>query len=214
MIDIQKGKEPNSLTWYKKQSYAYFDGCCKDEIRDHLLDEQGYLCAYCMRRIDKDHMKIEHWYPEDDLTEQEKLDYGNMLGACLGHIEGQKGRDDTCDAHKKNIKITVNPLNPKTLEKVKYRSKSGEIYSEDGNIQKDLDKTLNLNSRAHRLPQNRKEKLEAVISELTRKMPKGKWTKSMLKVLLDEYSAENAAGEKAEYLGIVQWYLDKKIKSL
>lgn len=54
MIYIQKGKEPASLTAYKKQAHAYYDGCNKDDIRENLLREQGYLCAYCMRRIEKE----------------------------------------------------------------------------------------------------------------------------------------------------------------
>lgn len=87
MIYIQKGKEPLSLTEYKKQPYAYYDGCNKDDIRSSLLREQGYLCAYCMRRINKEHMKIEHWRPEKVLTEAQKLDYRNMLGVCEGHID-------------------------------------------------------------------------------------------------------------------------------
>ena len=57
MIYIQKGKEPASLTAYKKQAHAYYDGCNKDDIRENLLREQGYLCAYCMRRIEKEKMK-------------------------------------------------------------------------------------------------------------------------------------------------------------
>ena len=32
MIYIQKGKEPASLTAYKKQAHAYYDGCNKDDI--------------------------------------------------------------------------------------------------------------------------------------------------------------------------------------
>ena len=61
MIYIQKGKEPASLTAYKKQAHAYYDGCNKDDIRENLLREQGYLCAYCMRRIEKEKMKIQIW---------------------------------------------------------------------------------------------------------------------------------------------------------
>ncbi|MCX4315557.1 MAG: hypothetical protein OSJ52_02805 [Lachnospiraceae bacterium] len=93
MLYIKKGKEPESLTKYRKSKFAYFDGYEeKDAIRECLLKEQGYLCAYCMRRIDKAHMKIEHWYPEDRLSDAERLDFRNMLGACLGHLEGTKGK--------------------------------------------------------------------------------------------------------------------------
>lgn len=212
MIHIQKGNEPTSLTEYKKQQYAYYDGCNKDDIREKLLQEQGNLCAYCMRRIDKEHMKIEHWYPEDKLSEQEKLDYRNMLGVCLGHIEGQKGKDDTCDTHKGNEVITVDPRDARTLNEIKYRSRSGEIYSDNPEIQKDLNQTLNLNSSGHHLPQNRKEKLNSVINELERKLPKGIWTKEKLETFIAQYSKPDAEGRKKEYLGIVMWYLNKKIK--
>lgn len=80
MILIRKGDAPDSLIQYRKAANAYFDGCNKDDIRDKLLKEQGHLCAYCMCRIYKDTMKIEHWYPENRLTDQECLDYSNMLG--------------------------------------------------------------------------------------------------------------------------------------
>ena len=86
MIYIKKGNEPDSLTKYRKKKFAYYDGYKdKDDIRKNLLEEQGYLCAYCMRRIDKKRMKIEHWYPEEHLTDIECLNYQNMLGVCLGH---------------------------------------------------------------------------------------------------------------------------------
>jgi len=81
MLYIKKGHEPDSLTKYRKEKFAYYDGFKeKDDIRKYLLEEQGYLCAYCMRRIDMEHMKIEHWYPEDLLSDIECLDYKNMLG--------------------------------------------------------------------------------------------------------------------------------------
>ena len=62
-----------------------------------------------MRRIDKKRMKIEHWYPEEHLTDIECLNYQNMLGVCLGHINGTKGSDDTCDTHKGSEFIKINP---------------------------------------------------------------------------------------------------------
>ena len=42
---IKKGMEPRSLTKYKLQSNAYYDGCNKADIRKRLLEDQGYLCA-------------------------------------------------------------------------------------------------------------------------------------------------------------------------
>lgn len=45
-----------------------------------------------MRRIDIEHMKIEHWFPENELSDIERLDYRNMLGSCEGHIDGTYGK--------------------------------------------------------------------------------------------------------------------------
>lgn len=62
MIYIKKGAEPKSLKEYRSQPNAtYEDFRDKDDIREALLKEQGCLCAYCMGRISKDKMKIEHW---------------------------------------------------------------------------------------------------------------------------------------------------------
>lgn len=176
MIYIKKGKEPASLTKYKKQKFAYYDGYKeKDDLRKMLLKEQGYLCAYCMRRIDIEHMKIEHWFPENELSDIERLDYRNMLGSCEGHIDGTNGKkDDTCDSHKSGDKITVNPLDRSTLCSIKYNS-DGEIYSDNEIIEKDIDVVLNLNSEKHLLKLNRKSMLKQVREELCKMQKRGIW---------------------------------------
>lgn len=71
---IQKGNEPESLTQYKKNKNAYFDGYSKkDDVREQLLKEQGYLCGYCMRRLQNcADTKIEHIVPQSFLKENEK----------------------------------------------------------------------------------------------------------------------------------------------
>lgn len=43
MLYISKGREPESLTMHKKQPFATYDNCNKDDIRTSLLIEQGYL---------------------------------------------------------------------------------------------------------------------------------------------------------------------------
>lgn len=61
MIYIQKAREPHSLTQYKKQenaNYGNLPSNVKDDIRLSLLKEQGFLCAYCSRRIKSNQMKI------------------------------------------------------------------------------------------------------------------------------------------------------------
>lgn len=211
MLYIKKGREPESLIKYRKKKFAYYDGYDrKDDIRKNLLIEQGFLCAYCMRRIDIKNMKIEHLYPEDRLSDIERLKYTNMLGVCQGHIEGTKGADDTCDTHKGNALITVNPLDMATLAKVQYRTSTGEIYSEDEQIQKDLNDILNLNSRKHLLSINRKAVLNAAIEEMRKMQKNGIWGRKIIEAIKAQYERTDLMGMKKEYAGIVLWYLDRK----
>ena len=120
---IEKHAEPKSLAEYKKQVNAYYDGCNKADIRRRLLEDQGYLCAYCMRRISDESsvdggvppMKIEHWLPESQCSELQKLDFRNMLGVCMGNA-GQPYSCTTCDSHRKDKMLTINPLDKNLVQ--------------------------------------------------------------------------------------------------
>lgn len=214
MLYIEKGKEPESLTKYRKEKFAHFNGFeKKDDIRKKLLEEQGCLCAYCMRRIDIEHMKIEHWYPEERLSDVETLDYYNMLGVCLGHMDGTKGTDDTCDTHKKNTVITVDPRDKATLAKVQYRTSTGEIYSDDILTQKDLNQTLNLNSDRHLLKMNRKAAFDSAIREMVKLQPEKTWNRKFVETVKAQYGKTDSNGKKKEFAGIVLWYLEKRLLS-
>ena len=210
MLLIHKGTEPPSLTAYRKTSFAYYDGCNKDDIRQNLLQEQGFLCAYCMRRIDARHMKIEHWRPEHLLSESEKLDYGNMLGVCMGHMEGQPGKSDTCDAKKGEQVISVNPCVPEHIQSIFYEKGTGIIRSTDSEIASDLDDSLNLNCEQQWLPANRRAALQRVIEELSKRRRSGTWKKTDIQKMLRFYETPDAQGKLREYAGIILWYLRRK----
>lgn len=211
MIYIEKGKEPSSLIKYKKTCNACYDNYRdKNDVKQSLLREQGYLCAYCMQRIDIDRMKIEHWKPQVNLSRLEGLDYKNMLGVCRGHEDGTNGEDDICDAHKKDKPITVNPLDKDSIAKIKYRSATGEIFSDDEVINHDLNVTLNLNNSKHHLKENRKLALAAVQDFLYERKNKGEWSARMLQKVKKNYECIDSDGKKKEYAGIIIWYLNKK----
>ena len=105
MILIEKGSEPHEWTKYKLTQGAEFRAI--PELKDSLLKEQGYLCAYCMARIDKDHMKVEHFKPQS-LYPQDILAYGNLLACCLGKTQDESH----CDTSKGNAEISLSPLSP------------------------------------------------------------------------------------------------------
>lgn len=215
MLYIKKGKEPNSLTKYKKEVGAYYDGCNKDDIRVSLLKEQGGICAYCMRRISNHEgkMSIEHYTSQSETDESEKLNYKNMLGVCFGgRKKGRRLEFLTCDAHRGNTPLTVNPLDNTTIDLIAYKS-DGTIYSNDTQIDYDLNITLNLNCDIDFLRLNRRKALEAVKSKLNKIQKTGDWTEPRLLEIKKAYERFNGDGCYAEYAGVIIYYINKRLKS-
>lgn len=217
MLHLKKGEEPKTLTEYKKAENAYFDGYeFKDDIRNNLLGEQGYLCAYCMRRINSvSETKIEHIIPQSALRsdEREALNYKIMVGVCHGNEKrGRKKSQLTCDAHRGNADIAVNPFDENCIRQIKYNT-DGIIYSDNVNINQTLNEVLNLNYNGadSYLVSNRKEALKSCRERLIRMQKHGLWSKKNLIKILNEYSSMDAEGKYAPYLGIVLAYINKKL---
>lgn len=101
-MNIRKSAEPKEWTKYKNIPGVQFSGI--PALQESLYREQGYLCAYCERRIpvrDKmsteDH-RIEHWHCRDKYPD-EVFSYGNLLMCCPGQIGGGESH---CDVRKGN----------------------------------------------------------------------------------------------------------------
>ena len=121
-------------------SGADFDGLDKTELRENLLKEQGYICAYCMKRIrDEKDTKIEHYRARNMDNE---LEYTNLLAVCYGNqittasVTKTGKKRFTCDTMKGNQVLNINPQNQEAKELlVKYKRKVlslsyGEEYPE------------------------------------------------------------------------------------
>lgn len=211
MIKINKHPSPRVLDRYRSDPNTTYDNITKEEkeaIRLNLLTEQGYLCAYCMSRIELDTSTIEHWsaqHPGNSEADRLMgLDYTNMLAVCCGN-RGKPYKYQTCDAHKKNVKLTANPCEQETIDKISYHS-NGLIYSDDAEIDHDLIETLNLNCEAVSLPQNRKSALDELYNYIHKECKKGKQRKSIC-VFLCRKSSEKS--KKDPYWGIIEWKLNK-----
>lgn len=70
MIYIEKIGEPKWLTEFKRK-YPHAIYTSKEfepyrgKLRETLLKEQRYLCAYCCARIDMEHAHNEHMEPQN-----------------------------------------------------------------------------------------------------------------------------------------------------
>jgi len=157
MRKIEKGREPKSLTEHRTKR-GDFDGLPKDELREQLLNEQGYICCYCMKRIpqtlspeqiEKNYpsSKIEHVLPQENPKYSDQvLNYNNLLIACNGN-HGQSTRLQTCDSFKGKRDISFNPSDKNwNIENYIRYNGEGKIFSDTPLIDYELNKLLNLNT--------------------------------------------------------------------
>lgn len=206
---IEKKHEPETLARYRREMYASYDGFGeKDELRQILAEEQGYLCCYCMGRIEPhpQRMKIEHHVPQS-LDSSRALDYRNLLGACKGG-EGERLEMQHCDTRKADQTLHIDPTDRSCEQKIRYNLGSGEVYSNDVTVQHDLDSILNLN--LPRLVRNRRNVLNDALAEMEQRHP-GTWTVAFIEKERERWMARNVHGKYAEYCVVVLNYLDRKL---
>lgn len=133
----------------------------KRKLRQCLLEEQGYICCYCMKRIDLDSSHIEHFWPKG-VPQFHNLDmeYGNMFASCQGNPEAE----DHC-GHKKNEWYDMDMIIP-TDERIESAFKftiDGKIHStgtyKTKKVKDDMSYYLGLES--FYMVRNRKKAIEA-----------------------------------------------------
>ncbi|EGQ9185409.1 TPA: retron system putative HNH endonuclease [Vibrio parahaemolyticus] len=214
MIEIKKTKEPKALEKYRNIPDSLFDGPnftphVKNILKDSLLKEQGYICAYCMRRIDAKSMKVEHLKCQDKYKELD-LNYNNLLASCCGH-SGTPLRNQTCDSRKGNEEITIDMFGKSIPFHSHLRfQRNGRICSLNQTFDEEINEILNLNHT--RLVSNRKFVMEGLEQQLSKK--KGGRTKAELIVLLSKMCTKDRDGKYIEYYAVLKNYLEKKIARL
>ena len=206
MRAIIKGPEPRSLTEHRANEHSDFDNYGeKDELRASLVAEQRGLCCYCMCRIrgQAGLMKIEHWRSQENYRD-EQLDYGNMLGACMGG-EGQPANLQHCDTKKRDLDLRWNPANPEhhIESRLKY-DPDGTVRADDALFNVQLNQILNLNLAS--LKNNRKGVLSAILI----------WWKKYKPVSHSRIEREirlrtEGVGDLQPYCQVAVWWLKRKL---
>ena len=216
MILIKKKTEPYEWKRYRHTPEAVYQS--QDGLVNSLLEEQGYLCAYCMRRIPcKDrvngtltqedhrveHIKCRNVFPELQLS------YTNMVVCCPGHL----GEHEHCDRLKKDQPISFSPMDKNFISTLFYEN--GKIKSTNDRWMEEMEDILNLNDEA--LIRARRQTLSATIDLLAKTNAQKPWTRQMVEKYLLKYSTmHNEKGKLKHYpyCGIVIYYLQKKLKQL
>jgi uncharacterized protein (TIGR02646 family) len=148
---IVKSKKPKVLLNFKNEYrkkhgrnavYGDITPDVKNNLKSALLEEQHFICCYCMKRINQNNSHIEHIKPQVRFP-SETLDYSNLLLSCNG-ISNNK---DNC-GHRKddwyNAKDFLTPINP-DCEKIFTYSITGKMDALKENGKITISK-LNLNS--------------------------------------------------------------------
>ena len=208
-------------------TYPNLTSLLKQELLKALLEEQGYVCAYCMQKINETNSTIEHIIGQsfideygNKLGEENQLNYDNLLAVCEGkscnaNFHCDKSRAD----YQKNRPLHAKPLENKVIQNIRF-SEKGMIYykefleiekieklkehtslDENSNIKYDLQKVLNLNCG------NLKSKRVYLINALKRFT--NNWSnQEKIKKELDKYSKKS--NNKYEELSQVAIYFLKK----
>lgn len=117
MRTISKELEPTSLTaWKRKNPHGQYNQLTDDirrSIRQQVLGDQFYLCAYCCQPIKdindchNEHVKAQHDHPT--LT----LDFTNIVASC-------DTRNQCGNAHKSQL-LPLTPLMPECETELKFK---------------------------------------------------------------------------------------------
>lgn len=106
MKHSKKQEPPGRLTGWLAEAnedwrpnWDNFAGPPRAETKQALLQEQGWVCAYCGREIDDGGSHIEHFLPRSQFPERE-LDYANLFISC--GPSGVEGAPKTCGDAKGN----------------------------------------------------------------------------------------------------------------
>lgn len=110
MLKIEKDSVPDFWSKVIKRTKNY-DGLdssdegriARQKLRNHLIEVQKGICAYCCKSIDSDSSLTEHIKPRDGFPNN-TLDYDNMIASCREY--------DTCSSSKGNeySSLFVSPL--------------------------------------------------------------------------------------------------------
>ena len=219
-IDKKPANEPTGVIEKRTTPGSTFDDLPKGLLRQALLTEQGYICGYCMQRINNEKTtKIEHWEPRNKTNEK---NYMNLIAVCSGNYRW-KGKDhfgrekkyhaEHYDTLKKNTPITISPLNKNCETLVKF-TPGGNIYSNNISIEKELKETLGLDLQ--HLVDERKLLIDSLKKEIeiaSKNNPDKKAKKALLNNLLRNWSTPKK-GKHKPFCQVAVAYINKKLARL
>lgn len=206
MRRIIKGTTPTN--WPKNQTYKVAKQRGKRELMaKSLLDEQGYLCAYCEQQIDLRNSRIEHIKPQNSYPALQ-MDYSNMVVCCCGDAREEDSQNNSnpflhCDNSKGDTDISFSPTEEHIFPTLSYIYNEGayHLHSNNSSFQRDINEVLNLNC-PYLLEHRRR-----AITAINKVLDKGGVSK------VEEYRTRctqlDQNGKLPAFPSVILWYLSK-----
>ena len=216
--------EPKQLRVYRtttpNATYKGY-GDSDSKLKTALLEEQGYLCAYCMKNIAEFSTTVEH-FESQELKPKLQLKFSNMLAVCDGSTISYPEKEALhhCDKTKPplgkmNGQVKLNKLDPRSVASehlVTYTS-GGEILSvnSDAKVEHDLNWVLNLNNKA--LMTSRKVVLDIALDKMKKEKPVQEWNRTFFQKHLDEWQTPTDSKYR-RFCMIAVWFLTRQINKI
>jgi uncharacterized protein (TIGR02646 family) len=206
--------EPPALRAHRKTEGSTYQSI--KGLKEALLQEQGFLCAYCLRLIrpEQDKSGVEHILPRATYPDKQ-LDYSNLVAVCSGDY-GENAHCDKTEEYILNSRtykgkmdgtITLTKLYPtnKEIERLIEYDTNGSIKPilQDSVVEEDLLK-LNLNDEKYK--SYRKIVMDAVLRALIKLKPNKVWTKKDFESQIMLWETQKDGKYKA-FFPIAVWYL-------
>lgn len=197
--------EPASLREFRNTTpNASYDGYVdsdkitgeKGVLKKALANEQGWICCYCMQKLQEGKITVEHYITQahhpDSLHSPEihaanQLNFLNMLASC-------NYKDRNCSGERGNVPLeSLDPHRAETSERLlSYDLADGTIKSRfgDADVEKELD-ILKLNKPG--LPTARRTAMDTAweLLKQKKKSQNRRWTKAELNEVIKTYIAKH-----------------------
>lgn len=212
---IAKQHTPKELLKYKATTpNASYDGYPdKESWSDFLLQEQGYVCAYTLMRIEKGKMKKEHIISQCGDPEID-LNHNNVVAVCKGN-EGKQYEEQYADTRKgsRTLDSRISPLNKECERYFRY-NRRGEVCIDDIDIKNQCidyegnryNSLLNLNHTD--LIRGRLAALDAI----QRKLGNSRWRTQDIEDWISISNKKNKDGKFLAYCKFISFRLEKALK--
>ena len=211
---IHKGEEPTGFSQWKGQKNEEWTPTWDDlrtpqkpMVHDALLQEQGYICCYCGRRITRDTSHIEHLKPRKTYPNL-ALEYTNLLASCQRERErreplhcGSK-KDDWYDEH-----LMVSPVDANCAEFFRYTD-DGQILATEVTEKKSAAQTTidKLGLDIDKLNAMRRAAIEVILEGMDKLTTQEEKQKEKQK-LLQGFEQPDANGQYEEFCAAIAYIL-------